>query len=149
MPPCLPPSLIPSITHMLFSLTASSVSLFYHHVILCLALPLVLPHSVSVSFNKQSLTPFHIDSRSPLSLLSSLSFALSAKLLRMAVSLSLHTLCLPSNFFFLFFTHSFNSILQTNNLCCFTHSSLPMTFISVTHADRSLKFLILTWVKRG
>src|SRR6266516_2969635 len=42
---------------LLFSLTARSVSLFHHHVILCLALPLVLPYSVSVSSNKQSLSP--------------------------------------------------------------------------------------------
>src|SRR6266516_440847 len=94
--------------------------------------PFSLATRVSVSSNKQSLCPFHIDSRSPVSLLSSLSCTLSAKFLHMAVSLSLHTLCLPSNFFFLFFTHSFNSILQTSNLCCFTHSSLPMTLISVT-----------------
>src|SRR6266516_1610527 len=119
---------------LLFSLTASSVSLFHHHVILCLALPLVLPHSVSVSSNKQFLSPFHIDSRSPLSLLSSLSFTLSAKFLHMAVSLSLHTLCLPSNFFFLFFTHSFKSILRTNNFCCFTHSSFRLIMIAADNA---------------
>src|SRR6266516_1979376 len=43
---------------LLFSLTASSVSLFHHHVIFCLAFPFVLPHSVSVSSNKHSLSPF-------------------------------------------------------------------------------------------
>src|SRR3989442_410343 len=56
----------------LLSLTASSVSLFHHHVVLCLALPLVLPHTASVSSNKQSFNPFHIDSRSPSSLLSTI-----------------------------------------------------------------------------
>src|SRR6267154_2139504 len=50
---------------LLFSLPAKSASLFHHHVILCLALPLVLPHTVSVSSNRQSFSPFHIDSRSP------------------------------------------------------------------------------------
>src|SRR2546425_261957 len=49
---------------LLLSLTASSVSLFHHNVILCLALPLVLPHTASVSSNRQSFNPFHIDSRS-------------------------------------------------------------------------------------
>src|SRR3989442_13056466 len=64
---------------LLFSLTANSVSLFYHHVILYLAIPLVLPHTVSVSSNRQSFNPFHIDSRSPSSLFSSLHCTLSAK----------------------------------------------------------------------
>src|SRR2546425_2862939 len=51
---------------LLFSLIAYSVSLLHYHVILCLALPLVLPHTVSVSSNRQSFNPFHIASRSPL-----------------------------------------------------------------------------------
>src|SRR3989441_6777657 len=123
---------------LLLSLTASSVSLFHHHVILCLALPLVLPHTASVSSNRQSFNPFHMDSRSPSSLLSSLHLTLSAKSFRISVSLSRHTLCLPTNFFFLFFTLSCKSILQTNSLCCFTHSSLPMTFMSVTFARSHL-----------
>src|SRR5206468_6122583 len=114
------------------------LSLFHHHVILCLALPLVLPHTASVSSNRQSFNPFHIDSRSPSSLLSSLHLTLSAKSFRISVPLSLHTLCLPTNFFFLFFTLSCKSILQTNSLCCFTHSSLPMTFMSVTFARSHL-----------
>src|SRR5206468_1992880 len=74
---------------LLFSLTANSVSLFHHHVTLCLTLPFVLPHTVSVSSNRQSFNPFHIDSRSPSSLLSSLYFTLSAKSFCMAVSLPL------------------------------------------------------------
>src|SRR2546425_132006 len=105
---------------MLFSsLTANSVSLFHHHIILCLALPLVLPHTASFFSNRQSFNPFHIDSRSPSSLLSSLYPTLSAKSFRVSVSLSLHTLCLPTNFFFIFFTLSCKSVLQTNSLCCF------------------------------
>src|SRR6059036_2779926 len=123
---------------LLFSLTANSVSLFHHHVILCLVLPLVLPHTVSVSSNRQSFNPFHIDSRSSSSFLSSLYFTLSAKSFRISVSLSLHTLCLPTNFIFLFFTLSGKSILQINSLCCFTHSSLPMTLMSVTFARSHL-----------
>src|SRR6267154_654094 len=117
-----------------FSLTAKFVSLFHHHVILCLALPLVLPHTVSVSSNKHSFNPFHIDSRSPTPLLSSLYFTLSAKSFRTAASFNRHTLYLPTNFFFLFLTHSCKPILQTNNLCCCTHSSLPITLISVIFA---------------
>src|SRR3989442_362473 len=89
---------------LLSSLTANSVSLFHHHVILCLALPLVLPHTASVSSNKQSFNPFHIDSRSPSSLLSSLYCTLSAKSFRISVSLNRQTLCLPTNFSFLFLT---------------------------------------------
>src|SRR3989442_2544083 len=119
---------------LLLSLSANSVSLFHHHVILCLTLPLVLPDSASVSSNKQSFNPFHIDSRSPSSLFSSLYFTLSAKSFCIAVSLSRHTLYLPTNFFFLFLTISCKSILHTNNLCCCTHSSLVMTLISVTFA---------------
>src|SRR5206468_7742680 len=110
---------------LLLSLTANSVSLFHHHVILCLALPLVLPHTASVSSNKQSFNPFHIDSRSPSSLLSSLYCTLSAKSFRISVSLNRQTLCLPTNFSFLFLTLSCKSILQINSLCCCTHSSLP------------------------
>src|SRR6059036_2927772 len=34
---------------LLFSLTANSMSLFHHHIILCLAFLVVLPHTVSVS----------------------------------------------------------------------------------------------------
>src|SRR2546425_6652077 len=123
---------------LLLSLTSNSVSLFHHHVILCLALPLVLPHTASVSSNKQSFNPFHIESRSPSSLLSSLYLTLSAKSFRILVSLSIHTLCLPSNFIFIFFTLSCKSILQTNSLCCFTHSSVPMTLMSVTFARSHL-----------
>src|SRR6267154_6017841 len=119
---------------LLFSFTAKSVSLFHHHVILCLAFPLVLPHTVSVSSNKQSFSPVHIDSRSATPLLSSLYFTLSAKSFRMAASFNRHTLCLPTNFFFLFLTHSCKPILQTKNLCCCTHSSLPITLISVIFA---------------
>src|SRR6267154_1264514 len=118
----------------MLSLTAKSVSLFHHHVILCLALPLVLPQTVSVSSSKQSVSPFHIDSRSPSTLPSSLYFTLSARSFRMAASFNHHTLYLPTNFFFLFLTHSCKSILQTNNLCCCTHSSLPITLISVIFA---------------
>src|SRR5206468_12478174 len=91
-------------------------------------------HTVSVSSNRQSFNPFHIDARSPSSLLSCLYFTLSAKSFCMAASLSLHTLYLPTNLFFLFLTHSCKHILHTNNLCCCTHSSLLMTLISVTFA---------------
>src|SRR2546425_9594733 len=97
--------------------------------------PLVLIHTVSVSSNRQSFNPFHIDSRSPSSLLSSLYFTLSAKSFCMAVSLNRHTLYLPTHFFFHFLTHSNKSILHTNNLCCCTHSSLVMTLISVTFGN--------------
>src|SRR3989442_514381 len=102
---------------LLLSLTASSVSLFHHHVILCLALPLVLPHTASVFSNRQSFNPFHIDSRSPSSLLSSLYPTLSAKSFRVSVSLSLHTLCLPTNFFFIFFTLSCKSEKDEKEVC--------------------------------
>src|SRR3989441_5116920 len=102
---------------------------------LSLALPLVLPHTASVSSNKQSFNPFHIDSRSPSSLLSSLCCTLSAKSFRISVSLNCHTLCLPTNLFFLFLTLSCKSILQINSLCCCTHSSLPMTLMSATFAE--------------
>src|SRR5206468_78460 len=129
---------------LLLSLTASSVSLFHHHVILCLALPLVLPHTASVSSNRQSFNPFHIDSRSPSSLLSSLYLTLSVKSFRISVSLSLHTLCLLTNFFFIFFTLSCKSILQTNSLCCFTHSSVSMTLMSATFARSHLLTNILS-----
>src|SRR2546425_376498 len=119
---------------LLLSLTASSVSLFHHHVILCLALPLVLPHTASVSSNKQSFNPFHIDSRSPSFLLSSLYCTLSAKSFRISVSLN----CLPTNFIFLVLTLSCKSILQISSLCCCTHSSLPMTLMSNTFARSHL-----------
>src|SRR5206468_5792241 len=125
-------------------LTASPVSLFHHHVILCLALPLVLPHTASVSSNRQSFNPFHIDSRSPSSLLSSLYLTLSAKSFHISVSLSRHTLCLPTNFIFLFLTLSCKSILQINSLCCCTHSSLPMTLMSDTFARSHLLTNILS-----
>src|SRR5437867_34860 len=44
---CKPDSLHRSYV-LLFSLTANSVSLFHHHVILCLALSLILLHPISV-----------------------------------------------------------------------------------------------------
>src|SRR2546425_8521425 len=47
------------------------------------------------------------------SLHSSLYFTLSAKSFRISVSLNRHTLCLPTNFFFLFLTISCKSILQS------------------------------------
>src|SRR6267154_759613 len=52
----------------------------------------------------------------------------------MAASFNRHTLCLSTNFFFLFLTHSCKPILQTTNLCCCTHSSLPITLISAIFA---------------
>src|SRR5206468_5130787 len=101
---------------LLISLTASSVLLFHHHVILCLALPLVLPHTASVSSNRQSFNPFHIDSRSPSSLLSSLYLTVSAKSFRISVSLTSIPYAFPQTSFssFSHFSFSCKSILQTN-----------------------------------
>src|SRR2546425_12176806 len=67
--PAFKPDSLHSSYALLFSLTTNSVSLFHHHVILCFVLPLVWPHTVSISSNRQSFNPFHIHSRSPSSLL--------------------------------------------------------------------------------
>src|SRR5437867_1283952 len=106
---------------LLLSLTANSVSLYHHHVVLCPALPLVLPHTACVSSNKQSFNPFHIDSKSSSSLISSLYYTLSAKSFLISISLNRHTLWLPINFSFLFLTLSCKSIFKSI-ACAVSHT---------------------------